>query len=164
MTAFDYAVITIIALSMLLGMWRGIVYEVLTLLGWVAAFFVARWLAADLAAMLPNMITAADFRTAIAYALLFIATLLLSGLVAWLVSKAITQSVGLRGTVRVLGAMFGIARGALLVLILVLIAGLTNWPKEPMWREATLSRPLQELALESLVWLPENIAKHIRYG
>ena len=149
---------------MLLGMWRGIIYEVLALLGWLSAFLVARWFAADVAAMLPASITVADIRTAIAYVILFIATLFFSSSVAWLVSKAITKLGNLGWTVWVLGALFGIARGTMLVLVLVLIAGLTSWPKDPIWREATLSKPLQELALASLVWLPEGVSKHIRYG
>lgn len=163
-TGFDYAVIAIVVMSMLLGMWRGIIYEVLALLGWLSAFLIARWLAADVAAMLPALITVADLRTAIAYVILFITTLFLSSSIAWFVSKAITKLGNLGWTVWVLGALFGIARGTILVLVLVLIAGLTSWPKDPIWREATLSRPLQNLALASLVWLPESVSKHIRYG
>lgn len=149
---------------MLLGMWRGIIYEVIALLGWVAAFLMARWLVADVAAMLPAQITVVDFRTAIAYLILFFGTLMISGLVAWLAAQGVTKLVGLRSVVRLLGALFGILRGIVLIVALVLLAGLTNWPKEPIWREATLSKPLQELAKASLVWLPENVAKHIRYG
>lgn len=163
-TGFDYTVIAIVVMSMLLGMWRGIIYEVLALLGWLSAFLIARWLAADVAAMLPALITVADLRTAIAYVILFITTLFLSSSIAWFVSKAITKLGNLGWTVWVLGALFGIARGTILVLVLVLIAGLTSWPKDPIWREATLSRPLQNLALASLVWLPESVSKHIRYG
>lgn len=163
-TGFDYTVIAIVVMSMLLGMWRGIIYEVLALLGWLSAFLIARWLAADVAAMLPALITVADIRTAIAYVILFITTLFLSSSIAWFVSKAITKLGNLGWTVWVLGALFGIARGTILVLVLVLIAGLTSWPKDPIWREATLSRPLQNLALASLVWLPESVSKHIRYG
>jgi len=110
------------------------------------------------------LITVADIRTAIAYVILFITTLFLSSSIAWFVSKAITKLGNLGWTVWVLGALFGIARGTILVLVLVLIAGLTSWPKDPIWREATLSRPLQNLALASLVWLPESVSKHIRYG
>ncbi len=163
-TGFDYTVIAIVVMSMLLGMWRGIIYEVLALLGWLSAFLIARWLAADVAAMLPALITVADIRTAIAYVILFITTLFLSSSIAWFISKAITKLGNLGWTVWVLGALFGIARGTMLVLVLVLIAGLTSWPKDPIWREATLSKPLQELALASLVWLPEGVSKHIRYG
>lgn len=163
-TGFDYTVIAIVVMSMLLGMWRGIIYEVLALLGWLSAFLIARWLAADVAAMLPALITVADIRTAIAYVILFITTLFLSSSIAWFVSKAITKLGNLGWTVWVLGALFGIARGTILVLVLVLIAGLTSWPKDPIWREATLSKPLQNLALASLVWLPESVSKHIRYG
>ena len=164
MTGFDYTVIAIVVMSMLLGMWRGIIYEALALLGWLTAFWMARWLAADVAAMLPASITVVDVRTAIAYVLLFIVTLFFSSSVAWLVSKAIAKLGHLGWTVWVLGALFGIARGAILVLVLVLIAGLTSWPKDPIWREATLSRPLQNLAVASLIYLPESVSKHIRYG
>ncbi|MEQ1673877.1 MAG: CvpA family protein [Candidatus Nitrotoga sp.] len=164
MTGFDYTVIAIVVMSMLLGMWRGIIYEALALLGWLSAFLMARWLAADVAAMLPASITMVDVRTAIAYVILFIATLFFSSSVAWLVSKAITKLGNLGWTVWVLGALFGIVRGTILVLVLVLIAGLTSWPKEPIWREAKLSGPLQKFAVASLIFLPESVSKHIRYG
>lgn len=164
MTGFDYIVISIVALSMLLGMWRGIIYEALALLGWLSAFLMAGWLAADVAAMLPALVTVVDVRTAIAYIIVFAATLFISSSVAWLVSKAITKLGNLGWTVWVLGALFGIVRGTILVLVLVLIAGLTSWPKDPVWREAKLSGPLQNLAVASLIFLPENVSKHIRYG
>ncbi len=149
---------------MLLGMWRGIIYEALALLGWLSAFLMARWLAADVAAMLPAVVTVVDVRTAIAYLIIFTATLFLSSSIAWLISNAITKLGNLGWTVWVLGARFGIVRGTILVLVLVLIAGLTSWPKDPVWREAKLSRPLQNLAVASLILLPENVSKHIRYG
>lgn len=48
MTVFDYLVLAIVAASLLLGMWRGVVGEIIALIAWVLAFFAARWWGAAL--------------------------------------------------------------------------------------------------------------------
>lgn len=163
MTAFDYAVIAIIVLSVLLGWWRGLVYEVVSLLGWVAAWLVARWFAASLAAHLPASMGAEAVRMMAAFVLLFVATLIVSAIVAWLLSKLIKLA-NLGGLDGFFGALFGALRGGLVVLILVLLAGMTGATKESFWREASLSKPLESLAQVGLTWLPDSVAQRVRSG
>ena len=162
MTVFDYAVIGVIAFSIVLGWWRGFVYELLSLLGWIAAYFVARLFAADLTEYVPDLFSSITAKTTVAYACLFMATLLVSGVVAWLLSKLV-RFAGLGLMDGVVGGVFGLIRGMLLVLILVLLAGLTSLPKKPFWREAWSSKPLQSVALFTKDFLPENVAKKLTY-
>ena len=162
MTSFDYTVIAIVVLSALLGWWRGLVYEVLSLLGWAAAYVVARLFAAKAAPYMPAAFGAEAVRTAAAFAALFICTLIVGGIVAWMLSKLV-KWVGLGWLDGLLGWLFGMLRGVLVVLALVLLAGLTGLPKEPSWRNATLSKPLENVALAAKGLLPESVAQRVHY-
>ncbi|MDE2118701.1 MAG: CvpA family protein [Betaproteobacteria bacterium] len=162
MNLFDYTVIAIVVLSALLGWWRGLVYEVLALLGWVAAYAVARLFAAKAAPYIPAALGAEGVRTAAAFAGLFIGVLIIGGIVAWLLSKLV-KWVGLGWMDGLFGALFGVLRGVLVVLALVLLAGLTGLPKEPFWRNAASSKPLVSIALAVKDWLPESVAQRVHY-
>lgn len=162
MTIFDYAVLIVIGLSVGLGWWRGFIYESLSLLGWLAAAFVARTFAADVTRYAPDLISSEVAKTALAFVVLFIATLILGGFVAWGLSKVI-KFVGLGLIDGIMGGVFGLLRGVLLVLILVLLAGLTSLPQQPFWRDAWSSKPLQNMALFVKDFLPEVAAKKVNY-
>lgn len=162
MTIFDYAVLAIMGLSVGLGWWRGFVYELLSLLGWLTAYFVARLFAQQASQYVPGVAVSAEAKTAVAYACLFIATLIVSGVVAWSLSKLV-KFVGLGWMDGIMGALFGVLRGVLLVLVLVWLAGLTSFPQQPFWRDAWSSRYLQSAALFTKEFLPENVAKQVAY-
>jgi membrane protein required for colicin V production len=80
----------------------------------------------------------------------------------WLATLLLKAS-GLRPLDRVLGALFGVARGALVVLVLVLLAGLTPLPQQQWWRQALFAPPLETAVLAVMPWLPPELAKRIRY-
>ena len=86
MTAFDYAVLAVIAASALLGLWRGVVGEVLALAAWVVAFFVARAEALEVAGWLAGRIAEPGMRLAAAYVLIFVGVLLIFALARMLIS------------------------------------------------------------------------------
>ncbi len=163
MTWFDYTVIAIAVWSVFLGWWRGFVYEVLSLLGWVVAYAVARWQAVNVATLMPPGLGMDAIKITVAFVLLFVATLIVSCVVVWLISKLI-KSTGLGWIDSLLGSLFGMLRGMLLVLMLVLLAGVTDLPQKPFWREAKLSKPLESIALASLVWLPDSVARRVHFG
>lgn len=163
MTAFDYTVIVIIAVSVLLGWWRGLMYEALSLAGWVAAYFMARWLASTVAIYIPASVGTQSIREMIAFAGIFIATLMVSAIVAWVVSKLVKLA-QLGWVDGFFGALFGLLRGGLLVLILVLLASRTSVTKESFWREARLSKPLETIAITGSALLPDTLARHVGNG
>ena len=163
MTWFDYTVIIITVWSVLLGWWRGFVYEVLSLFGWMVAYVVARWQAVNVAALMPIELGMDAIKITVAFVLLFVATLIVSGVVVWLISKLI-KSTGLGWIDSLFGSLFGMLRGMLLVLMLVLLAGMTDLPQKPFWREAKLSKPLESVALASLIWLPDSVARRVHFG
>jgi membrane protein required for colicin V production len=162
MTVFDYAVLTIIGLSIILSIMRGVVREVLSILGWVAAFYVARTYIDQLLPMMPGNIPTEALRVLAAFLVLFLATLLLVSLLSIALS-AIVKRIGLNWLNRLFGAVFGVFRGVLIVCVLVLLAGLTDMPKDARWRNAMFSAPFEALVIAALPWMPSSIAEHINY-
>jgi membrane protein required for colicin V production len=161
-TALDYAVVGVIVLSSAWGAWRGLVREVISLAGWVLAFIAANVLADPLAEALAGWIPNPDLRAIAAFAAVFVVTLTLVTLVAIALSKALKSS-GLRGLDRTLGALFGLARGLFIAILFALVAGLTSFPQNPMWR-ASWSGPMLGRTVEELKpWLPPALAQRLRY-
>ena len=158
MTSFDYAVIAIILLSALVGWWRGFMYELFSLIGWVAAYIVARTFSAQALPYVPLAVGEQNIRSAVAFAALFIATLIVAALFAWLLAR-LAKFAGLSGMDGKFGAIFGMLRGGLVVIALVWLGGLTDLPQLPFWRNALSSKPLQEAALYAKDYLPENAVR-----
>ena len=120
MASTDWILIAVLSASMVLGAWRGLVYEVLSVLGWIAAFLMAQWFAPDVAQQLPMQNSDQALRYAAAFVLVFIASVFLAGLISALMNKIISV-VGLRPVDRILGAIFGLFRGLILLLALSVV-------------------------------------------
>jgi membrane protein required for colicin V production len=162
MTWLDYAVLGVMGVSILWGLWRGLVREVISLAGWVIAFLAANLFAGPLADTLPQSIPRPELRLLVAYVGVFIVTLLVSKLFALVLSKLV-QAVGLGGLDRAMGALFGLARGALIVVAFALVAGLTTLPASPVWRQSTTGPWLAACAQVLKPWLPPAFAERLRY-
>ena len=163
MTGFDYAVLAIVGISVLLSIIHGFVRELLALASWIVAFLAAQNYAADFAPLLPAAITGWAGRLLVAFLAVFLVVLLAMTLAANLLSR-LFRAAGLGLADRALGAVFGLVRGFAIVMVVVLLAGLTALPRQPMWREAMLSAPLEALANAVKGWLPYDLSKHINYG
>ena len=162
MTLVDIAVAVIVGLSVLLSVIRGLVREVLALAAWVVAFLSANLLAAKAAPWLPDSIPTEELKLMTGFICVFVAVLIAMSVLAILASKLV-KSAGLGLEDRLLGGAFGLARGLLVVMVIVLLAGLTSLPHQPVWRNAVLSGPLETLAVRSKVWLPADLAQRITY-
>jgi membrane protein required for colicin V production len=141
---------------------RGFFREALAILGWIAAFIVAKTYTYMLLPMMPADIPSESLRVLAAFLVLFFATLLVASLLA-IALASIFKKVGLGWLDRLLGAFFGLARGVLIVCIVVLLAGLTELPNDARWRNAMFSAPLEALVISALPWMPISIAKHVKY-
>ena len=162
MTIFDYLVLLVLIASVIISTLRGLVKEVLSLLGWVVAFVVANAYGAALAPLLPAAVPGEVVRLLVAFALLFIGVRLLMGLLTMLVDALVTAT-GLTIADRGLGSLFGLARGLVIVLSVVILCGMTEIPKQPFWRDALLS-PLAVSAVHTLKpYLPAAYAKHVQF-
>lgn len=163
MTAFDFCVLAIVLGSVVVAVVRGFVTELLSLGSWVFAFWCAKQFSPGMSGFLPEALANQGLRLVASFIVLFFGTWLATALLRVLLTSALDSS-GLGGINRMLGAVFGFARGMLLVTVLVLLAGLSDLPKQAVWRNALLSHPLESVALGLRPWLPALLAENIRYA
>ncbi|RZL65692.1 MAG: CvpA family protein [Variovorax sp.] len=160
MALFDWIAIALLVVSMLLGLFRGLVFEVVSLAGWVAAFIAAQWLAGSVAAWLPFGDPEAAWRYPLAFVLVFVAVAFTVGLMAALTRKLIT-AVGLRPVDRMLGGAFGVLRGAVALLVVAVVVHLLALSDSAWWHESR-SAGVLDAALQGLKpALPEKLASYL---
>jgi membrane protein required for colicin V production len=156
----DWIAIAVLLLSLLIGVVRGLVFELMSLAGWVAAFFVAQWLAEDVGAWLPFGDPAAPWRYAAGFVLVFVAVAFGVGLLAALMRKLV-MAAGLRPVDRTLGAAFGIARGAVALLAMAVVVNVMAWRQAPLCQESRAAEIL-DAALQGLKpALPDKLASYL---
>ncbi len=163
MTVFDYAVLGIIGLSVIVSLMRGAVREIISFLGWLVAFYVARTYSFLLIPYLPQAIPTAAFKAMVAFVVTFTVILFCVSIIAIVVSS-IVKLLGLGWLDRFLGGFVGLLRGLLIVCVFVMLAGMTDLPKDSRWVNAMLSSPLEAIVISLLPLMPESIAKHVHLG
>lgn len=160
MPVLDWIFLVVLFVSLALGVWRGLVFEVLSVLSWVAAFLLAQWLAPDAARWLPMSGMAQAVRYAAGFVVVFIAAVFVGGLVAWLIKKLV-EAVGLRPADRALGAAFGLVRGVVLLLAAAVVMEMTPL-KSSEWRQESKGAGVLTSALKGLKpVLPEEFGKYL---
>ena len=162
MTSFDYIVFFIIGISIIVSMMRGAVRELLAIAGWLVAIYVAKTYATQLIPLLPTDIPTEALKILAAYVIVFFGVLLVASLLIIALSGLI-KKIGLNWLNRGVGAVFGFVRGLLIVCVLVFLAGLTSLPKDARWTNAMFSSPLEALVKTILPFVPQIVAKHVRY-
>ncbi|MGB0133946.1 CvpA family protein [Dokdonella sp.] len=160
MNWFDYAIIATLALSILVGLWRGFIGEVLALLCWVAAFWVAWMFGPLLAEQFSGAISVPSVRVMLAYALCFIAVLIAGAIVSYLMRKLVSGS-GLSGTDRLLGMVFGLVRGFALVVLVVLLMKFTPVVRDDWWQGSKMLPTFDNGAQWVVTYLPESVARYL---
>ena len=162
MNELDYAIIAVVLVSVCVGAWRGAIREVINISGWVLAFFLAHALNATLAPYFADWMAEPVYRTVVAWIVIFVAVLIFAALLASLLSELV-RKLGLSSLDRLLGAMVGLLRGAIVVIVLALAAGMTKFPESAIWRNATLTPPVEVAALYARALLPQSLASKISY-
>lgn len=160
MTFVDWTLLGILGLSFLIGAWRGLVYEVLSVFVWIAAFVLAQWFAPDVAAKLPMAGTAQSLRYAAGFVLVFVGTAFVAGLIVQLIKKMVV-SVGLRPVDRTLGAVFGLLRGAILLLAIAVVMNMTALRSRADWQASQGAAMLTELLTKLKPLLPQEFGKYL---
>lgn len=154
----DGAVVLVVVVSLLLGAWRGFLYELLSILGWIAAFVAARMFAEDLAPRLPMTGASPELRLVVAFVALFVAVAFLAGIFSWLVRKLASAS-ALRPVDRSLGLVFGIVRAVLILVLAGLLAAATPLPKQAFWLESVTGDWLLWAGGQARALLPQDVGK-----
>lgn len=158
----DFVILGILGISILISLWRGFTREAFSLAGWVVAVWVALMFSDKLEPLLRSHIGTPSLRLIVAFAILFLLTLLVAAFVGHLMVELVKKT-GLSGTDRIIGVLFGLARGIVLVTVLVLLAGFTSLPRDPWWKQSMLLHYFQDLAIWTRGWLPPEISRNIRY-
>ena len=148
----DYSIIAIVIISALISLMRGFIREAISLATWIVAAWVAIRFSPLFADSLSKWIHNPSFRTAAAFIILFFIVLILGALINHLFGQLIDKT-GLSGTDRLLGLIFGAARGLLFVGVLVLLGNISNMTKDSWWNDSQLIPQFQGLAhwLQSFV-------------
>lgn len=162
MTIFDYLVLFVLICSVVISTLRGLVKEILSLASWVVALVVANAYGENLAKLLPEVIPGNVTRLIAAFLALFIGVRLLMMLLS-MALEAVIKASGLGLVDHGLGVLFGVARGLVIVLAVVLVCGATAIPQQPLWRDALLS-PMAETAARTVMpYLPGEFASHLKF-
>lgn len=158
----DYAILAIVALSAIIGLFRGFFREALGLATWLLAFWLAFRFAEYGGGLLSEWISVASVRMAIAFGIVFLSVLIAGAVVNYLIGTLVTRT-GLAGTDRALGGVFGILRGVAVLVLLALLAGLTPVPRDAWWQESLFVEHLEAGAIWTRQWLPENLASAVEF-
>jgi len=160
MAALDWVCLVVLLASLALGAWRGLVYEVLSVLSWLAAFVLAQWWAPEAAAKLSLGSASEPVRYAAGFVTVFVAAVLAGGLLAWL-TKKLVEAVGLRPADRTLGAAFGALRGLILLLAATVVMHMTPLKTSPWWQESEGAGALTAALKGLKPVLPQGFAKYL---
>ena len=158
--SLDWIFLGVLFISLLMGIWRGLVYEVLSLLTWLAAFWLAQWLGQDVAPKLPLSGASRSVQYAVGFVLVFVVAVFVGGLLAKL-AKKLFAAVGLQPADRALGAAFGLLRGVVFLLAVTVVVGLTPLHSHEWWQESQ-GAGMTVAALKGLKpLLPEEFGKYL---
>ena len=156
----DYAIAAVIAISVLVGLFRGLVAEVLSLAIWIGSIWVAWAFGPDVAAYFDHSIHTPQLRLVTGYGLCVVGVLIAGALVNAIFHRLVTRA-GLTGPDRALGVLFGFARGVLLVALMVFLLGFTAVVREPWWRQSLLLPQFQNVAIAVGHYLPASTGRYL---
>ncbi len=157
MSWVDLIIIAIIVISALISLVRGFVKESISLASWVVAGFIALRYFAALADVLEPYIESPTIRSGTGFAILFLCGLIVGAIINFMASQLVSKT-GLSGTDKSLGVVFGAARGIIIVIMLVLLAGLTPMPSESWWKDSTMVEYFAGMASWIKDIMPDDVA------
>ena len=163
MNGFDLAIIAVIVLSALFAFVRGIVREMLALATWILGFVLAIAYSGELSGLFSWVNIAPVGRQALAFLLILILVMIAGAILARSLAGVI-RAIGLGFMDRLLGAIFGVARGLIVVVMFALVAGVTTLPKQDWWQNSTLGPPLADAALSLKRYLPRAWADRLDFS
>lgn len=162
MTLFDYAALAVIAAFALISLFRGVLAELVGLLSWVGALLAAKLLAAPVGDWLSGSLRPPALAVAVAFIGVFLAARLLFKLLQTVLTSS-AGAVGLGGANRLLGGIFGAAKGVLAVTLVVLACAFTDLPASKEWRQSQTAFFFEGLAKLAVPYLPPFMADHVDY-
>lgn len=156
----DAALLALLLVSVVIGFWRGLLFEVMSLAGWIVAYIGAQIFGVQLAPHLPFGAPGSAVQLAAALAIVFVLVLIVWGLFSALLRRLV-QSSPLNGLDRLFGGAFGLLRGVLIALVVVTLVQLTPMAKAPAWQASHGVVGLQTLLAGVRPWLPDAVRRHL---
>ena len=147
MTVIDWTIVVLVALSFLLGVWRGFVREIVSIVGWILGVYLAMRFSTVLGERIPLEVEWPVVKTIVAGVLIVAACVFVAALVGW-IARRLLVAAKLSVADRTLGGIFGVARGVLIVAVLIFFAMDTQMTRQPFWRDS-LVLPQAEAAVRS---------------
>jgi membrane protein required for colicin V production len=160
MTVVDWVFVVGLLASVVLGIWRGLVYEVLSVLNWLLALVLAQWLGDDLGRWLPLSADSPTLHHVAGFVLVFVLSVFMGGLVVWAVPKLL-ERVGLRPVDRALGGLFGLLRAIILMLAFTVLLMMTPLRSQPWWRDSWVAGSSLWALQQLKPLLPQAVAKYV---
>ncbi|MGI9227888.1 MAG: CvpA family protein [Gammaproteobacteria bacterium] len=170
----DLGIAIILLISVGIAMFRGFVKEAISLASWIIAIWLAMTFSSQVALFLPSSIDeatinlgtegveASKLRVGIAFILIIVGTLIAGSLLNYILSQ-LTQTRALRGIDRILGAFFGVVRGAAVVVIVILLASLTSFPRSDIWKTSQFLPPFELAARKVIDIMPPEYSKYFSF-
>lgn len=159
----DIAIIALLALQVIAGLFRGFSRQAFTLIAWVAGIFVAWFFSQDFAIFLLKVFSSPSARLAVAFVSLILITVAIAAIIKVLLPEA-EKKTGLNFLDRLGGLLLGLIHGLIVVFVLVVVAGLTALPKDRWWQESKYIPPFQSLAILAKDNIPSTVASSINYS
>lgn len=161
MSFLDIGIILVVLISLLIGLFRGFIREILSLFSWIAAIWIAYNFATTGAQYLEPYIDQTPLRIVISFAGIFVTALIVFSIVSYLLYRILSIA-GVSGIDRSLGTLFGLIRGVVIVGLLILAAHFMDFSSQPWWKESILVgyfEPITEF-IRSL--LPDDLANYVK--
>jgi membrane protein required for colicin V production len=156
----DWILLAVLVMSVLIGVWRGLVFEVLSLLGWIVAYVVAQWFAPAVGPYLPVGRPFSAINHAVAFAVVFILVIIVWGLASRLVRLLVSAS-PLSVPDRMLGAIFGLLRGLVFLVAVATVVSMTPAARSQAWRESLAVAWLNKALFQLKPLLPAELARYL---
>lgn len=156
MSGADLAIVAVLLVSLLVSLVRGFLKEVFSIVVWVAAIFAGFQVSGAFAGALEPLIELPSARFIIAFAAVFLLVLVIGGLISFLIGKVVEKT-GLSPTDRLFGALFGLARGMVIVVLAVMLLRITPFVEDPWWHDSRLLPTFEAMADQAQAWFPENV-------
>lgn len=156
-TWFDYVLAGVVFLSLILGIKRGFLREIISIITWIAAFFVAILFTNNVAIYVSNFIKSELLANFVAFFALFIATLIIGSIINYIITK-LAQKSGLTIGDRFFGAVFGCVRGILIILLIVFVISVTDFQNAKWYQKSQLTYWLQGVSS----WIQDNAIKAVK--
>jgi len=164
MTGFDLLILATLTIFVALGAWRGLLREAVLMLTWILSGVLAWFYAAPVSRLFDGLVADAALRQLLAFVLIFALVFVLGLVASWFLHKSFPRGRTFRLANTVLGGLVGVARGAVVVIAVFLVAGLTTFPQRDWWRDSAFTPFFERVAVYAAGYIPRDIARHIRYG